>query len=261
MQPISSFNPNLGTALLFIGPPGGGKTSLALSLFPKTYVIVADLNFKSGVDYVTKIGRISNVIGFDTITVDEKNLPVPVTQWYDRFLAKLGEAMKNPDIDCIVLDSATFIADFIIARVGACTDPKRIVIPAGKESYSKWLDYLLAWRGIILQLRQSGKKLIMVAHEKKEKDESDGIYKYQIMLDGQIREKLPNMFSDVWRCEVEETSPGQHRWMVRTLGNARHELKNTLGLKSFLPADEVVKIVSAMNIPVANPEGPVLVPA
>lgn len=240
MQPISAFNSNLGTAILLIGPAGGGKTALGCRLFPKTYVFVADLNFESGKRYLEKIGQLGNIVGFDTGAVDETGKPIATASRYDRMFKCLNEAAKNPDVDTIFLDSATFIEDYIKAKICMAANDAMIKL----KDFDQWGAYLVTWKGLIMGLRQSGKKLIVSAHETKEKDESDGIYKYQIALDGQIRSKFPAIFSDVWRCEVAEAN-NVHAWMVRALGNVRHELKNTYGLPALSKADEVVKLIQA----------------
>lgn len=248
MQSLSTFNDSLGTAILLLGPPGGGKTVLGCRLFPRTYVFVADLNFASGVRYLAKINESSNVVGYDTATVDDSGKKLGPQEWYPRMFKKLDEATKNPDIGAIFVDSATFVSDYLIAKLTMSNDPLNIRMPAGKDSFDKWAQYLATWRGLILELRASGKRLIMSAHESKDKDESDSIYKYTIALPGQIAQKLPNMFSDVWRCEVEE-SAGKVRYMVRLLGNVRHELKNNFGFTEVsLEADEVVRRVRAMEV-------------
>lgn len=236
MQSIDKFNSNLGTAILLSGPAGGGKTVLGMRLFPRTYCLVADLNFKSGIDYLRSKGETDNIVGFDTVTVDEEGKPVKPLNQYDRFWKKVNEAVNDTNVDAILIDSATVLEDVIKAKICSATDESKIKL----SNYDQWGSYLITWKGVIMQLRQSGKKLIMTAHERKERDESDGIYKYQIALDGQIRDKFPAMFSDVWRCEVQEAN-NKHTWMVRTLGNVRHELKNTRGLPALLPADDLVK--------------------
>lgn len=257
MQPLSQFNSSLGTAILLLGPPGGGKTVLGCRLFPRTYVLVADLNFESGVRYLQKIKETDNIVGFDTVTIDDKGVKVPVQDWYPRMFKLLDEATRNPNIDAIFMDSATYISDYIVAKIAMCTDERAIRMPAGKESFDKWANYLVTWRGLIMQLRSSGKKIIMSCHEQKEKDESDGIFKYQIALSGQIAAKLPNMFSDVWRCETEETN-GKYRWIVRTLGNIRHELKNNYAWdEGVLASDEIVKRVRATLKPLPPIAAPV----
>jgi len=235
MQPLNQFNDNLGTAILVTGGAGVGKTSLALRLYPKTYVLVADLNFKSGVDYLKKIGKVDNVIGFDTVSPDETGKIIPPVARYPRMLEKLSAASVSPEVDCIVIDSATFVEDIIKARICGATDESKIKL----SGYAQWGDLLITWKGIILQLRQSGKKLIMVVHEEKSKDESDGIYKYQIALDGAIADKMPALFSDVWRCEINErveSGKMQHVWEVRMLGNVRQEHLKRSSQFSDLPA-------------------------
>jgi hypothetical protein len=208
MQLLSTYNDNLGTAVLLLGPPGGGKTVLGCRLFPKTYVLVADMNFASGVRYLAKINETENVVGFDTVAIDETGKKLGPQEWYPRMFKLLDIATKDPNIGAIFIDSATFVADYIIAKIAMCSDPANIRMPA-------------------------------------DKDESDSIFKYTIALSGQIAQKLPNMFSDVWRCEVEES--GQTvKYKVRLLGNIRHELKNNFGWTEVsLDSDEVVKRVRA----------------
>lgn len=241
MQTIDKFNDNLGTAILLVGGAGSGKTTLGLRLFPKTYVFVADLNFKSGLDYLKKIGQLSNVVGFDTATPDDEGKPVAPIQRYQRMLDKITAAHKDPNVDCVFLDSATFVEDIIKAKI--CSAPNEASIKL--TGFDQWGMLVLVWKSLVMQARQSGKKFIMSAHETKEKDESDQIFKYQIAVDGSIRGKFPALFSDVWRTEVVEKGD-KHIWQVRTLGNVRQEhLKNTYGFDAVMSADDLVKKVQA----------------
>lgn len=245
MQNISSFNSNLGTAILLVGGAGSGKTSLAMSLFPKSYVFVADLNFESGKRYLDKKNLLSNIVGFDMATPDEKGTVVKTNQRYDRMLTLLTAATTDPSIDCIILDSATFIEDIIKAKICNAQNDAAIKL----VGFEHWGALVMTWKSIIMQLRQSGKKLIMTAHEQKEKDESDQIYKYQIAVDGSIRGKFPAIFSDVWRTEVrEDTGLKKHIWELRPLSNVRQDfLKNTYGFEGVLSQDDVVKRVKEMK--------------
>ena len=103
---------------------------------------------------------------------------------------------------------------------------------------------------LILQLRQSGKKIVFIFHENKEQDESDKIYKYQLAVDGSIRGKMPALFSDVWRVEIDENM-GKHTWMVRMLSNTRQEHLKRSSAFGNLPArlvqDELVKFVHSIK--------------
>lgn len=241
MQTIDKFNSNLSTAICLVGGAGAGKTSLAMRLYPANYVFVADLNFDSGRRYLQKLGELTKVFGFDTASPDENGAVVPANLRLDRMLKCLNDAIKNPAIDCVVIDSGTFIEDIIKAKICNAATDQQIKL----TGFEQWGNLVLYWKSLIMQLRQSGKKSIFTFHENKEKDESDQIFKYQIAVDGSIRGKLPALFSDVWRCEVVETN-GVHTWQVRTLGNVRQEhLKNTFSLPATLTQDEVVKLISA----------------
>jgi hypothetical protein len=242
MQNINQYNPNLGTAILLVGGAGVGKTSLGMRLVKGTYIFAADPNLQSGIDYLKKISALDgNIVGYDLPFLDDEGKPVPVVSQYQRMLTKLSIAIQEDKVKAILLESAMFIEDVIKAKI--CNAPNAAAIKL--SGYDQWGSLVLAWKSIIYQLRQSGKILIMTAHEGKERDESDSIYKYQIAVDGSIREKFPAMFSDVWRCEIQENL-GQHTWNVRMLGNARQEhLKRSskfADLKPVVTQDELVSI-------------------
>lgn len=242
MQPIESYNNNLGTAILLVGPAGAGKTSLGLSLFPKTYALVGDLNFKSGLDHLRRRNLLANVVGFDMIQVDETGKTVPIMQRYDRMFACLTKESKNPEVDALFLDSAMFFEDVIKAKICGAANEMAIKL----TGYDQWGLLALTWKSLIMQCRQSGKKLIMAAHEEKQKDASDQIFKYNIAIDGQMAGKFPALFSDVLRCVVKDPiGPGQKpTWIVQPVSNVRQEhLKNSMALDSELLQDDLVKKV------------------
>lgn len=245
MQKIEAFNSNLGTAIGLVGPAGSGKTALGMRLFPKTAVVVLDLNFQSGKRYLEKLGQLGNIVGFDTVLVDAEGKAVPPSLWYDRFFKIVSEMAASPDVDAIFVDGATQVTECIIAKIVGATTPQAIQIVGGKESFQKWGTVGVTWRGLVTQLRQTGKKFVLAIHEQKNQDASDSIWKHELLIPGQTKDVLPNLLSDVWRCEVVEAG-GKHTWMVRTLPNIRLEhLKNTYGLEAHMPADEVVKRVRA----------------
>ena len=240
MQSIDKFNSNLGTAILLVGGAGSGKSVLGCRLFPKTYVNVTDLNFESAKRYLEKNNLLGRIVGWDTPLIGPEGKPVAANLRNQLMLSQIDAAIKDPAVDAIFLDSATFIEDIFKAKICNATSDGAIKM----AGFEQWGNLVLAWKSLIMQLRQSGKKLIMSAHENKEKDESDQIFKYQIAVEGSIRGKLPALFSDVWRCEVTEQQ-GKHVWQLRTLGNVRQEhLKNTFGFPAVLAQDEAVKLLS-----------------
>lgn len=242
MQPISSFNPNLGTAILLVGSAGSGKTVLSCRLFPKVYIFVADPNLESAKRYLTEKSELQNIVGYDMAQIDEAKKVVAPLARFDRMLKCISAVEKDSAIETIVLDSASFIEDVIKAKICSATDDTKIKL----DGFKQWGDLIITWKSIISQLRMTGKKLVMTAHETKGKDESDGMYKYEIALDGKSATMLPSLFSDVWRTYVKEPPlPGNpHLWRVQTLASTKHEhLKNTYGFAADMLADDVVKAI------------------
>lgn len=242
MQTIDKFNDNLGTAILLVGGAGSGKTVLAMRLYPKTYVFVTDLNFKSGIDYLKKKGLTQNIVGFNSSFQDEVGVKIPPNKRYDWMMQCFTKAIESKDVDCIVIDSWSFVEEIIKVRVNkATTEVTRF---EGKDTFALWGDLLVTTKSMILQFRQSGKKIVVTTHEKKDLDESDKIYKYQIDLDGAMKNQFPKFMSDVWRCEVIENL-GKHTWNLRMLSNARQEHLKRSSAFSDLPAvisqDDIVK--------------------
>lgn len=248
MQPISSFNSNLGTAIGIVGPAGSGKTVLGMRLFPKTYVIVGDLNFQSGKRYLEKINALTNIVGFDTLAVDEKGEKVKPFLRYDRFFKCLSTAAEDPNVDAIFVDGATQITEIIIAKIVSAQREEDIQIAGGKDSWPKWGTVGVTWRGLISQIRTTGKKFVLAIHEQKNKDESDQIWKHELLIPGQTKDMLPNLMSDIWRTEVHKEGQN-HKWMVRMLPEPFkiEFLKNNYGLPMLLPADEVVSRIQGMK--------------
>lgn len=250
MLDISEYNSNLGTAILITGGAGTGKTSMGLRLFRNVYCFVADPNFKSGVKYLEQLKLSGNIVGFNYAHIGEDKKELSVALRYAHMLKCLNDAEASPKVETIFLDSATFVEDIIKARICLAKDEGSIKL----EGFAQWGQLMLYWKQLIMGLRTSGKKIIMSAHENKEQDESDKVYKYQIAVDGQIRSKFPAIFSDVIRCEINEPQINQPRRQVRPLGNTRFEyLKNTYGLNAVLDADEFVKIVQAKEYPPTTP--------
>jgi hypothetical protein len=246
MQPISSFNSNLGTAIAIVGPAGSGKTVLGMRLFPKTYVVVLDLNFQSGKRYLEKLNKLTNVIGFDTISVDETGKPVIPQNRYDRLFQKLNAAASDPSIDAIFVDGATQITECIMAKLVGATKESEIQIKGGKDSWPLWGTLGVTWRGLISQLRTTGKKLVLAVHEQKNQDESDKIWKHELLIPGQTKDMLPNLMSDVWRTEVEEkVRTITSGWCERCQISVWNSSRTPTVFRHGLPADELVQKIQA----------------
>lgn len=244
MQPLSTFTDSLGSCTLLLGPPGGGKTVLGCRLFPKTYVCVTDMNLKSAQIQLERLKESSNVVGIDIIGVDDKGQTLPLQQRYPKLIKAVDDAEKNPEVETIFHDSITMHAPIFMGKLTMATR-----IADVKWDKDKAGEYLRLWQSFIDQSRTSGKRVVFSCHERMAEDQMQGkILFNQINLWGGLRDALPYMVADVWRCEVHPAAivNGKPQYMVRVVGDVRNKLKNSYGWdEPLLTQDEVVRRVRA----------------
>lgn len=245
MQPLSSFTDSQGSATLLLGAPGGGKTVLGCRLFPRTYVCVTDMNLKSAQIQLERLGEAANVVGIDVIGVDEKGVSLGLQQRYPRLIKAVDEAEKNPEVETIFHDSMSTHAPIFMGKLTLASKISDVDWNKDKAG-----PYLRLWQSFIDQSRTSGKRVVFSVHERVAEDQMQGkILFNQINLWGGLRDAIPYMVADVWRCEVQPpTTPnGKPQYMVRVVKDFRNpSLKNSYGWdEPLLSQDEVVKRVRA----------------
>lgn len=223
MRSAKDYQPNQAFALLLQGAPGQGKTSWALR-FPKPYIFDADNNLSGAIRRLRGQGQDHNIL-YDIGNVDDDGKEVlenATTNRYTRMSKCLIEAVKSPDVQTIIVDSASALSDYMMTEVLRQANRKQMTVP-------DWGSYLFLFKNLITQVRSQGKLFVMTAHEKPEKDEVSGIIQYEIALPGQIRHVIGGMFSDVWRAEITEKG-GKYEYALRTMPTIRLALKNSLEL-------------------------------
>jgi len=198
---------------------------------PKPYIADCDLNLAGALRWLKTAGKLLPV-GYDVIDRDEAGKPIDEGMRYTRLMKCLSDAANSPEVETIVVDSATKLSDYIMSDV---------LREQGKRQMemTSWGFYLRKWTSFIGQLTAIPKNFVLICHEKVEKDEVDQALRYFINLPGQIKDIIGSMFTDVWRTEVSE-KPGikpEYDWMVRTMPNFRFALKNSLGLPPLFKFD------------------------
>jgi hypothetical protein len=224
MQPINSYATNDAfIRVLLQGPPGSGKTSHACQ-FPGVYVADLDMNLAGPLRFLKEHNK-TLPVGYDIIDRDESGKEIAPNMRYTRLAKCLQDAVANPDVKTIVVDSATKLSDYMIAEVLRQQNAQQMTI-------QHWGFYLALWKQFISQLSVQKKHFILVAHERVEKDEVDQSLKYFVMIPGQMGNIIGSLFTDVWRAEVNEKAglPPTYQFIVRTMPSYRFNLKNSLGL-------------------------------
>lgn len=222
MKPIDQLESDAYFRLLLQGEPGAGKTTLCCSL-PSPIFIDIDGNLAGPVRY-QKAHNLPVPVGYYRIDRDNegKEIALGSAQWA-RLDQCLGECIKNPDCQTIILDSATGLADIMFRETQRAN-------PSVKDGRQVFSFFLQDCKRLMARLTQMQKNVVLTAHERIEFDPmtvtagADGIPKsglkqYRVNWPGQFGDYIGAFFTNVWRCEVQDVpfgKPGPGKRVVRT---------------------------------------------
>ena len=238
MKTQDDLSPNEGFALLLVGAPKTGKTTLSMA-FPSPYFLDCEGNLQAAARRYP-----GKRFWYDRVDIADNGTPVPDDQRWVRAMHLLNEARKNPDVKTIVVDTLNRLSEWLCEMlVNDSQQATKPLIIGGMKcmTQSHWFPFSTTLRKFVGTLRSIPDKLIICnVHEKTDKDEVLGTLMYKPSIGGQNADSIGGMFSDVWRCQATACQPDKQfphgvKYEVRTMPTPRMQLGNSLGL----PADFV----------------------
>lgn len=216
-------------ALLIQGPPGGGKTTLALQ-FPRPYILDIDLNMQ-GPLRVLKQKNPKYEYFYDEVAfriVNGKKEEVPKPDRWQRIKDLSEEAFASPEVGTVIVDGLTHLNDILISKVLA--DMKK-----SEPDVSIWIPFRKQLMDYIMKCRSHNKNFVMLCHEEPnyETDKKNIMLKTLISRTPVVNSGIGNyfgaFFTDMWRCESRLGPGNKPRFFVQFSKTLYDDLKNSYG--------------------------------
>lgn len=231
--------------LLLYGPPGSGKTVIAHTL-PRTRTLDLDDGMQS-VEWAVREG----IIDRDLSDIVKATILPPMD---DRKNNVLQEAMDQVDEwmeeedewDTIIVDSASALTESSMIlgmregkRLGVSKsyDGIRGGLTARAMRQQDWGAASSLFEKFVKYLKTLGKNIVIICHEYHNTNSDGGTISIDPMVIGQLRQRLPAMFDEVWYVSTKGSRKKVKR-ELQTEPDSLRQCKSRLGcLDAVEPAD------------------------
>lgn len=189
--------PSTPPAILLIGPPGGGKTALALQ-FPSVYLADIDQNMQGPINLMQKL-KPGFEFYFDRIGYKDDGTPRLLEDQFEHLKTCCYKAANDPAVKTIVVDGVTHLDEILRHKCMKDGGKKEMDI-------SLWGPFRRELNTFIMKLRGMGKTLVVLCHEeyveraKSDKSPEKILDRRRPLVSTKIVDAFSGYFTDVFRC-------------------------------------------------------------
>ena len=223
---------------LVIGQTGSGKTTLFTTLPGKKFMYIFDPNALNSIQ--------GQDIDYELFTPDvldlkakslKKNVedraterlePTTYVSWEQDFEWRIKSGFFN-DYDALGFDSLTTFSDIVMDRIQFLNGR------FGRQpEQDDWAAQINTIKKVIRAATSLPLNFFATAHKDLKQDQLTKKVEYQIVLPGQLRVKLPLLFSEIYNCDVVMNDKGKSEYRIQTKPDRYHPVARcTLGLDQF----------------------------
>jgi hypothetical protein len=238
MKSSSQLESKRQLALLLVGSPGSGKTTLALQ-FPKPYIFDCDGNLQGPDAYLKRQNR-SQPFFYDSAYRDDDGKPIAPFQRYQHFERCMARAAADPNIETIVVDSLTGFTEIVRDDIlrqrpnNPALGKAAIMVSEANRGMNplmmqEWDSFAFYFRNLVTQMRTlQNKTFILTAHQEQVQNEADKVFYECLAIAGNSRYKLSGLFTDTWQTFVSASGWGDSaktERKIRTIASGQSDMK------------------------------------
>jgi hypothetical protein len=243
MKPSTSYQPSTSIAILCVGVPGSGKTTIMFS-FPRPGILDCDLNLNSAVRvapqktfFYAQPSVLSTPEEADFVNKCIPGSTLSLTPGCEvpsdrRWLVAIKETkalLLNPQVETVCVDGLTVLSRWLLDYCEA--ELVRAGINVKKEYLSKFQSFITLMTGYVSLLRTAKKLVFVTCHQTADQNDLTKAWYYNLAIPGQLKDTLGGLFTDVWGTSATVAGDKVSYWINTRPTNLHVALKTSFDLQ------------------------------